>query len=227
MLNSYNTSSSTESLTAASLRRPAPSAATCDGTSLPFSNQGIDGQDDGDLLRASKRAADTSVLLTNMVIGQPGSVRAMEAVARTNFLHAPYRRAGRILDDDMLYTLSLFTLEGMRWTDAYDYRRLTDMERCAMATFWKALGEDLEIPYDRLPSCSSRQGWADGLAWLEELDAWSRSYAEKKMAPSDSNAVLAASTMAMLLYRLPKLLKPVGRHLIGVLLGPKIREAMK
>lgn len=37
-----------------------------------------------------------------------------------------------------------------------------------MATFWKALGDDLDIPYDRLPS--SRVGWAGALHWLRELD---------------------------------------------------------
>lgn len=63
----------------------------------------------------SKRAADTSVLLTNMVIGRPGSRRAIQAVARTRFLPAAYRKHGQISDDDMLYTLSLFVLKPIRW----------------------------------------------------------------------------------------------------------------
>ncbi len=105
-----------------------------------------DDDDDDNLARSSNRAADTSVLLTNMVIGRPGSTRAMESITRTNFLHAPYRRAGKISDGDMLYTLSLFVLEPMHWTDKYEWRRLTDMERGAMVIFWKALGEDLWSP---------------------------------------------------------------------------------
>ncbi|KAI0855322.1 hypothetical protein F4860DRAFT_496775 [Xylaria cubensis] len=179
----------------------------------------------GDGTKASKRAADTSVLLTNMVIGRPGSRRAMEAVARTNYLHSRYLKTGRISDGDMLYTLSLFTLEGMRWTDLYEWRRLTPMERCAMATFWKALGEDLQIAYRQLPSYQS--GWSDGLHWLEELDDWSRQYEAKHMRPDDSNALLAESTINLALHNVPNVFKPLARQLVALLLTPQLREAMR
>ncbi|KAI1748138.1 hypothetical protein F4782DRAFT_518320 [Xylaria castorea] len=179
----------------------------------------------GDGTDASKRAADTSVLLTNMVIGRPGSRRAIEAVARTNYLHSRYLKTGRISDDDMLYTLSLFTLEGMRWTDLYEWRRLTPMERCAMATFWKALGEDLQITCRQLPSFQS--GWSDGLHWLEELDDWSRQYEARHMRPDDSNALLAESTVNLALHNVPNMFKPLARQLVALLLTPRLREAMR
>ncbi|KAI0020771.1 hypothetical protein F4780DRAFT_347076 [Xylariomycetidae sp. FL0641] len=60
---------------------------------------------------ASKRVADTSVLLTKMIMRPPGSLQARQATARTNYLHSMYRRAGQITDGYMLYTLSLFVLE--------------------------------------------------------------------------------------------------------------------
>ncbi|KAI0098734.1 hypothetical protein GGR51DRAFT_537277 [Nemania sp. FL0031] len=179
----------------------------------------------GDGTKASKRAADTSVLLTNMVIGRPGSRRAMEAVARTNYLHRIYIKRGQISDDDMLYTLSLFTLEGMRWTDLYEWRQLTPMERCAMATFWKALGEDLQISYHQLPS--SQTGWSDGLHWLEELDRWSQQYEARHMRPHDANARLAESTINLALHNVPNMCKPLARQFIALLLGPRLREAMR
>ncbi|KAI0175858.1 hypothetical protein GGR52DRAFT_538475 [Hypoxylon sp. FL1284] len=180
--------------------------------------------DDDGLKTTSKRAADTSVLLCNMVIGRPSSTRATEAVARTNYLHSAYRRSGRISDDDMLYTLSLFVLEGIRWTERYGWRHLTDMERCALATFWKTLGEDLGVSYHQLPSDGS---WADGLAWLEELDDWSRRYEAENMLPSDDNATLASATMDMLLYKLPHAIKPLGFNFASILLDSRLREAMK
>ncbi|KAI1780887.1 hypothetical protein F4818DRAFT_451179 [Hypoxylon cercidicola] len=147
--------------------------------------------DDG-LKTTSKSAADTSVLLCNMVIGRPSSTRATAAVARTNYLHSTYRRA--------------------------------DMERCALATFWKALGEDLGVSYCQLPSDGS---WADGLAWLEELDAWSRRYETQNMVPSDDNATLASATMDMLLNKLPHTLKSLGFNFASVLLGSGLRGAME
>ncbi|KAI1405099.1 hypothetical protein F4819DRAFT_444865 [Hypoxylon fuscum] len=176
------------------------------------------------LKTTSKRAADTSVLLCNMVIGKPSSERATAAVARTNYLHSSHRRAGKISDDDMLYTLSLFVLEGIRWTEKYEWRHLTDMERCAVATFWKALGEDLEVSYHQL---ASNGNWTDGLSWLEELDAWSCQYEAHSMVPSSDNAALASATMDMLLYELPNSFKPMGRKFASILLGPRLREAMK
>ena len=44
-----------------------------------------------------------------------------------------YRKANLISNDDMLYTLGLFALEPIRWISMYEWRSLTDMERCAMS----------------------------------------------------------------------------------------------
>lgn len=49
-----------------------------------------------------------------------------------NYLHGRYQKAGKISNDDMLYTLSLFVLEVERWTREYDWRPLTQMEICAL-----------------------------------------------------------------------------------------------
>lgn len=49
-----------------------------------------------------------------------------------NYLHGLYQKSGKISNDDMLYTLSLFVLELRRWIDTYEWRKLTDMEVCAM-----------------------------------------------------------------------------------------------
>jgi hypothetical protein len=179
-----------------------------------------------DLERTSKRAADTSVLITNMVIGRPGSRRAIEAVARTRFLHAGYRKDGKISNDDMLYTLSLFVLEPIRWVAQYEWRSLTPLERCAMATCWKVLGEDLDIPYDCLPSSQKEGGWTDALHWLRELDEWSREYARQNVRWHESNVILASATTEMVMFKLPKIAKPAGRYIVSMILGPELCNAM-
>ncbi|KAI1272454.1 hypothetical protein F5Y07DRAFT_302274 [Xylaria sp. FL0933] len=179
----------------------------------------------GDVKAASKRAADTSVLLTNMVMRPPGSTQAKLAVARTNYLHNIYRRAGRISNGDMLYTLSLFTLQPMRWTATYDWRPLTDMERCAIATCFKVWGEDLEITYEALPSHS--EGWVDGLHWLEELDAWSRQYEESHVEASDTNVEVVNATRELALCQIPRILHGVVWGIVAILLGPRARRAMR
>ncbi|KAI8630331.1 hypothetical protein F5Y19DRAFT_484207 [Xylariaceae sp. FL1651] len=179
----------------------------------------------GDIEAASKRAADTSVLLTNMIMRPPGSLQARLAVARTNYLHNIYRRAGHISNDDMLYTLSLFTLEPMRWTSKYEWRPLSDMERCAMATCFKAWGEDLQITYEALHSHS--KGWADGLQWLDELDAWSRQYEEHHIEASDTNVEVVNATKELVLCQIPRSLHTFVWGVVAILLGPRVQKAMR
>ncbi|KAI3322672.1 hypothetical protein HD806DRAFT_544693 [Xylariaceae sp. AK1471] len=179
----------------------------------------------GDIEATSKRAADTSVLLTNMIMRPPGSPQAKLAVARTNYLHNIYRRVGQISNDDMLYTLSLFTLEPMRWTAKYEWRPLSDMERCAMATCFKVWGEDLQITYEALPSHS--KGWSDGLHWLSELDAWSQQYEERHAEASDTNVAVVNATRDLVLCQIPRSLHRVVWGIVAILLGSRVQKAMR
>jgi hypothetical protein len=48
-----------------------------------------------------------------------------------NYLHGRYQKAGKISNDDMLFTLSLFVTEVERWARLYEWRQLTLMEICA------------------------------------------------------------------------------------------------
>jgi hypothetical protein len=177
-----------------------------------------------DKTTASKRAADTGVLITEIVLNKPGTERNLSAIARMNWLHDRYRKAGKIKDEDMLYTLSLFALEPMRWTKALEWRDLTDLERCAMAVYWKNLGEIMGIPYDQLPSAS--KGWVSGLEWLHELEAWSQDYEVENMVPSATNRTLGMATVDIGLTNVPKLFKPLGLQFATALLSPRLRKAM-
>ena len=79
-----------------------------------------------------KRYADTSVLIQEFTVNPPDSERALDATARMNYIHSIYQRKGLISNDDMLYTLSLFALEPVRWVNKYEWREFTDLEVCAM-----------------------------------------------------------------------------------------------
>lgn len=174
---------------------------------------------------ASKRAADTGVIITEVVLNEPESDRAIDGIALMNYLHGRYRKAGKISNDDMLYTLSLFMLEPIRWTSRFEWRHLTDLERCAMGVYWKDLGEAMEISYDRLPSSAS--GWHDGLHWLEEVEAWSLAYEKENMVPAVSNEELAKATFDIALFNFPKFLKPIGYQIASSPLEPRLLKAMR
>jgi hypothetical protein len=81
---------------------------------------------------AGRRYADTGILIIEFMGHSPTSERTNAALARMNYLHGRYQKAGKISNDDMLYTLSLFILEVDRWVGMYEWRSLTPLEVCAM-----------------------------------------------------------------------------------------------
>lgn len=173
---------------------------------------------------AYKRYSDTSVLIGEFTASRPSSDRARTAIARTNLLHSAYRASGKIRDDDMLYTLSLFAGEPIRFINRYEWRVLSVLEKCAVGTFWKSLGDALEVSYECLPS--SKDGFRDGIHWLEEVMAWSRAYEEEHMVPHAKNKEVADKTVDILLFGVPEFLKPLGCYLVSYLMEDRLREAM-
>jgi len=182
---------------------------------------------------ASKRAVDTEVLMIEFVHQDPRSRRALDAVARVNFLHAAYRRAGRISNDDMLYTLGLFALEPGRWIDRYEWRTLTDVERCAFGVFWRDVAGLMEIDYKDIERFGDRKdreevamAMADGLSWLQALDRWTRWYEQDKMVPAKSNRDLSRYTMDVAVFNIPRILRRFAMGVLSALLEARLRTGM-
>lgn len=177
-----------------------------------------------DVETASKRVADTGVILLEFALNKPESERTIQAISRMNYLHARYQKSGKISNDDLLYTLSLFALEPSRWVARYEWRALTDLELCACGTYWKSMGDAMEISYHRLPS--AKQGWRDGLLFLEELNGWSLQYEEKHMIPAVTNQRLADSHFDILCINVPTRLLGPCKKIMSVILGERLRKAM-
>ena len=178
---------------------------------------------------ATKRYADTTVLLAEFLGYHPTNARSIEAIARMNYIHSQYQKPGKnkIKDDDLLYTLALFAGEPTRWIDQYEWRKLEDFEKCAIGTFWKAIGDAMGIGYENLRSGTEGGApWTDGLQWLDELNEWSAKYEERYMVPDKNNQKTAEQTVAILLYSLPKSAKPYGRRIVSALMDDRLRTAM-
>ncbi|EAU31828.1 conserved hypothetical protein [Aspergillus terreus NIH2624] len=171
-----------------------------------------------------KRYADTGALIGQFMSFDPSSERAITSIARTKFLHTGYRASGKILEADMLYTLSLFAIEPIRFVQMFEWRSMSDLERCAIGTYWKRLGDGLGISFDDLPS--GKTGFRDGLHFLQELTEWSHKYEEEHMKPSAANKEVADKTMDVLVYALPKPLKPVGVKFASCVMDERLRTAM-
>lgn len=164
-------------------------------------------------------------MVSEFVLNTPDSERRIDGIARMNYLHDGYRKAGKISDEDMLYTLGLFALEPGRWVDKYEWRPLSDIEKAGMGTFWKDMGESMGISYDRLEPYYGP--YRDGLGWYQAIDRWSRMYEENFMVVADSNAALADGTLDILTFNTPNALKPFAMHIIRSLLEPRLRQAMR
>ena len=174
---------------------------------------------------ACKRYVDTEVLVAEFLGHHPQSERTIAAIARTNYLHSLYRTQKAIMDEDMLYTLSLFALEPARWIDRYEWRKLEAFERNALGTFWKAMGDAMQIPYEGFLD-SAEQGWVNGLNWLNEIQTWAEKYEEAMMKPSHNNHKTADETVALLLWYMPNWAETLGKRLVCTLMDERLRIAM-
>ncbi|KAI1339097.1 hypothetical protein F5Y15DRAFT_407405 [Xylariaceae sp. FL0016] len=174
---------------------------------------------------ASKRAADTGILITEIVLNPPSSGRVIDGGARMNYLHGRYRKSGKISDDDMLYTLGLFALEPVRWNAKYDWRPLPDTEKCALGVFWKGLGEAMEIAYSQLQPYMSSD-FDDGLAWLDALQRWCDQYEAAHMVPAVSNRHVSQATLYIAVFNIPIRFREVAVRAVSAILEPRLRTAM-
>ena len=141
-----------------------------------------------------------------------------------NYLHSLYRKSGKITNDDLLYTLSVFALEPSRWINRYEWRHMSDLELCACGTYWKNMGDVMEISFTKLPSCA--EGWQDGLHWLNEVMTWSDEYEQTHMVPTGTNKRLTDSQFDYILPNLPLRYRERCKQLAVALLGDRLRRSV-
>lgn len=140
-----------------------------------------------------------------------------------NYIHSRYQKAGKISNEDLLYTLSVFITEPVGWVARHEWRAMNQMEICAVATLWKSIGDAMGIQYEGF---LRRSEWEDGIAFYEDITAWAKEYQEKCMVPATSNKTTADELVPLLLFYLPKPLKAAGSHMVGVMMGQRLRAAM-
>lgn len=159
--------------------------------------------------RARKRYDDTELILSEMVEHGLDSERGQAALARMNAMHGAYR----IENEDMLYVLSTFVFEPIRWIDRFGWRRLTQEEREHIFRYYIDLGR--------------RMGIEDLPADPDAFDAFNRDYEAQHFRFAESNARIARATMDLLLgFYLPRALWPLGRPVLRAMMDPPLLAAM-
>lgn len=173
---------------------------------------------------AGKRAVDTEILLREVQSKDRQSTRYMQAVARMNYLHSRFRKAGKILDEDMLHTLGSAVVELFRVVDEEEWRTLSEVEKCAIGVFHKNLGEDMEIPYTLLPS--SQVGWDNGLHFADELRDWTIQYESAVATPVPTNDQYVRVYVDSATSKMPGMVTTLLRKIIGSDLDDTMRTSL-
>jgi len=173
---------------------------------------------------AAKRATDTEILLREGQTNPRDSERYQLSVARINFLHARYRKAGKITDNDLLHTLGDGAHEILRTIRAEEWRPLTEVELCAVGVFHQAYGEDLEIPFDPLPS--AKVGWRDGVHFVQELSDWTVQYEKEVCRPNEPSDKYVRAYVDSLFNKMGKGVTVVARKVLGSNLDNVMRESL-
>ncbi|KAI5465485.1 hypothetical protein BGZ63DRAFT_479229 [Mariannaea sp. PMI_226] len=169
-----------------------------------------------------KRYEDTEVIFSCFATFPPTSEHLHKAVARMNYLHAPFIASGRIQQEDLLYVLYAAMSEPCRVINQYEWRQLDEMEIASVATLWKYIGDMMDIDYKSL---LKKEEWTDGIEFLENVSAWASEYEDKHMRPMNEVHALGKILMKMLLESYPKFARPLGYPMACTVMGNRLRRA--
>ncbi|RGP67780.1 dephospho- kinase [Fusarium longipes] len=180
------------------------------------------GSDLANRQKAPKRYADTEAMYLCFANFGPDSPTLHKAVARTNFLHAPYIKAGKIKQEDLLYVLYASFAEPVRFLNQYEWRTLTDMEVAAISTLWKHVADMMDIDYKTI---LQKTEWTNGIEFHDDVSRFGAEYEDKYLRPTKEIQKLGDVLMEMLLDSYPKFAAPLGYQASCVLMGPRLRRA--
>ena len=156
-----------------------------------------------------KRYDDTELILSEIVENGFDSPRGQAALGRMNDMHGRFR----ISNEDMLYVLSTFVFEPVRWLERYGRRPMTDHERTAWFHYHSELGRRMgiaHIPQD-----------------MAGLEAINRQAEATRFRFAESNRRIGAVTRDLLLgFYLPTRLVPAGRPVVHAFMDTPLLVAM-
>jgi hypothetical protein len=155
-----------------------------------------------------RRYEDTDLILREIYERPSDAKRPGLAIERLNFLHGMYK----ISNDDMIYTMSLFVLEPIRWVKKYGWREHTKEEK--------------EIILKKHNLLAEKMGIRD---FPETLEAWERfreDHEAKFMVYVKSNELVAKGTVDLFINRFPAFARSSVKAVMLALLDDRLRVAM-
>lgn len=159
--------------------------------------------------RPRKRYDDTELILAEIMENGFDSARGRRALARMNTMHGRFR----IAQNDLLYVLSTFVFEPIRWLDRHGRRPLTVHEQEAWFRYHRGLGTRMgitDIPDDR-----------------QDFRRFNERYEAEQFRFAESNRRVGTATSDLLLgFYLPGWLLWAGRPVVRAFMDPRLLDAM-
>jgi hypothetical protein len=134
-----------------------------------------------------KRYDDTELILSEIAENGQDSDPGRKAIERMNDMHGRYR----ISNNDMLYVLSTFVVEPVKWLERFGKRAMRPAEIEASVLYYQALGQKMgikDIPLD-----------------FVEFEEYQRAYEATHFHYEDTNAEIGCLTRDLLLSIAPSL----------------------
>ncbi|XXG99320.1 hypothetical protein Hte_005657 [Hypoxylon texense] len=201
----------------------------------------------------ARRYSETWALFNEFALADWGSERWIQAMGRTRAIHAAYRKSGKVLNEDMLYTLAALATQPVRLINTWEWRELTDAELCAIGTLYQGLAEAFDLDWrkhfadmakeDKANHEASQLGEVSisltrtdstdstsrhsGLDFFHSIYAWQELYESRAMKHTSANHHLAATAIDLLLWGVPgDYLKRVATRFLVVLMDDPLRIAV-
>lgn len=160
-------------------------------------------------IRPQKRYDDTELLLAEIIEHGLDSNHGQRSISRINAMHARFQ----IENADMLYVLSTFICEPIRWLHRFGRRPMTENEERAWFLYYRGLGLRMgikEIPLD-----------------LDTIMRWNISYEANRFQYANTNQRISEATIKLLLgFYLPHRFHWAGKLALRALLDPPLLNSM-
>lgn len=158
--------------------------------------------------RGHKRYDDTRILLRELVRNGYESEHGRQALRQINRAHRPYE----ISNDDMLYVLSTFVFEPVRWIDRWAWRSMTEREKLAGFHFYRAIGGRLGVT--GIPESYT------------EFEQFNLQYEYKRFANTANTRRLGAEVLDVYVSMYGRPVRPAVRRLWSARLDSNARAAL-
>jgi hypothetical protein len=156
--------------------------------------------------RAQKRYDDTDIIVSEMMEWGYDSDRGRSALRRMNQLHGRFQ----IANADLLYVLSTFVYEPIRWNARFGWRPLCEQEKLAMFHFWRQVGRRMnikDIPED-----------------FTDFEAYNRNIERDHFRRAGSNHRVGQATVNMFASWFPRPIRPLVRRSMYALMDEPLIE---